>query len=99
VFSISPTSGAVADLYKFRCGGDGCDPLGPLVNVGSSLYGSTSADGIGCVANNGCGTVLSGGSDTLLYSFAGAPDGSTPTSGLVGTLFSLPLSGGLGRRR
>src|SRR5713101_6648096 len=81
-------------LYSFTGGSDGGTPLAGLLG-GTSLYGTTSADGA-----YGYGTVFAltppataGGSWTeqVLYSFAGGSDGSDPVASLItdktGTLY------------
>lgn len=83
VFSITP-SGVEKVLHSFRGGGsDGSDPMGGLVNVNGTLYGTTEMGG-----TIGCGTVFSlttGGTEKVLYSFCRADnslDGDYPTAGL-----------------
>jgi uncharacterized repeat protein (TIGR03803 family) len=120
VFSVPLAGGSDRILYSFKCGTDGCTPFGPLTLVGSSLYGTTLSGG-----HYGQGTVfrvpLSGGRESILYSFAGGSDGAHPRghlaysngqlfgatengggssmcpSGGCGTVFSLPLHGGLAK--
>lgn len=95
VFSITP-AGATKTLYRFK-GPDGCGPLGALIDVNGTFYGTTSAGGA-----QGYGTVFSltsSGAETVLYSFKGVPDGAQPWSGLVdlnGTLYGTTFYGGSG---
>lgn len=80
-------------LYSFTGGTGGAYPLSSLVlGIGSVLYGTTSAGGTGsCNVNAmaGCGTVFQltpsqhGWTETVLYSFQGGSDGSTPTAVLL----------------
>jgi uncharacterized repeat protein (TIGR03803 family) len=54
VFTIDPTSGVEQLVHSFAGGADGSSPEAGLIEVGSTLYGTTSAGG----AHN-CGTVYS----------------------------------------
>src|ERR1700756_744681 len=69
-------------LYAFKGGADGANPYGGLIqDVGGNLYSTTSAGGA-----FGFGTVFkldTSGQKSVLHSFAGPPDGSSPSSGLV----------------
>jgi len=101
VFSIGTAGGPLTDLYSFKCGSDGCNPEGPLISLDGNVYGTTYGGGTGC--GDGCGTVFSvpvtGGSDVILHSFTGSPDGAAPTGGvkIVGsTLYGTTTSGGKG---
>jgi len=84
-------------LYRFQgAPGDGYIPVGGLLNVKGTLYGTTFFGG----ANND-GTVFSitpSGSETVLYSFkGGSGDGEDPEATLLnvkGTLYSTTQSGG-----
>jgi len=83
VFSIPMTGGPEQVLYSFGTGStDAIGPNGPLLNVGSNLYGVTVGGG---AANDGAvySVSLTGGSDTVLYSFQGQPDGLSPIGGLI----------------
>jgi uncharacterized repeat protein (TIGR03803 family) len=82
VFRVNPATGAETVLYDFAGGTDGEYPLAGLINHGGALYGVTSGGG----ASN-AGTVfritLATGGETVLYSFAGDADGSSPYGGLI----------------
>lgn len=106
VFSITP-SGAETVLYSFKGSpNDGNGPLAALLNVGGTLYGTTSDGGSGgCVTSTGydlgCGTVFSvtpSGTESLLYSFkAASGDGRRPEAGLIsvkGRLYGTTVFGG-----
>jgi uncharacterized repeat protein (TIGR03803 family) len=74
--------------------------------VNGTLYGTTSAGGgTGCYSGSGCGTVYSvspTGSEAVLHTFGGSPDGSTPYAGLIdvnGTLYGTTAGGGAARCR
>lgn len=95
-------------IFNFH-GDDGAAPLGDLLAVNDTLYGTTSGGGA-----NGKGTVFSittAGAEKVLYSFKGGSDGSVPTAGVIkvgdtlygttysegkdgkGTVFSVSLAG------
>jgi uncharacterized repeat protein (TIGR03803 family) len=75
-------------LYSFMSGADGADPFGGLIiDQHGALYGTTREG-----ANAGNGTVYKltppprGGTPwnfTVLHSFTGAPDGGSPSAGLI----------------
>ena len=96
VFSIT-TSGVVKVLHSFGGAEDGKYPAqAGLVDVGGTLYGTTSAGGA-----FGDGTVFSittGGVEKVLHSFGGQPDGSDPIGGSLlevrGKLYGTTWSGG-----
>lgn len=94
---------AYSVLYSFKGGtGDGAFPDAGLVNVSGTLYGTTVGGGANCSASGGCGTLFSitrSGTETMLYSFKGEPDGNGPDAGLInvmGTLYGTTASGGSG---
>ena len=104
VFSITP-GGKESVLHRFLKGSnDGAYPIGQLVNVNGTLYGTTETGGTGCSTsfyNAGCGTVFSitpSGSESVLYKFGGAPnDGEWPTSDLIyvsGMMYGTTSAGG-----
>jgi len=88
-------------LYSFQSGIDGNSPIGTLVLGGAALYGTTTAGG---AASCACGTIFkltrANGSwiESVVYSFANAPDGATPYSGLVsdhaGNFYGTTAAGG-----
>ena len=96
VFSITP-SGTLTVLYSFKGGSsDGYGPLGPVVDVNGTLYGTTWAGG-----TKNAGTVYSiapTGSEAVVYSFKGGKaDGNAPRDGLVavrGKLYGITWVGG-----
>jgi uncharacterized repeat protein (TIGR03803 family) len=96
VFRIS-TAGAEKVIHSFGSGPDGAYPVSRLLNVNGTLYGTTEYNG----GSTGCGTVFSltpSGSEHLLYSFNGEPDGCEPSAGLIdvnGTLYSTTRFGGM----
>ncbi|MGB6520103.1 MAG: choice-of-anchor tandem repeat GloVer-containing protein [Candidatus Cybelea sp.] len=104
VYSIS-TSGTEKALYAFKGSSDGAFPRAGLIDVNGTLYGTTSEGGSGCNSSGeeiGCGTVFSitaSGQETVLYRFAGFPDGIYPAASLIdvnGTLYGTTIEGGSG---
>ncbi|MFZ0311870.1 MAG: choice-of-anchor tandem repeat GloVer-containing protein [Candidatus Korobacteraceae bacterium] len=96
-------------LYRFTGSADGANPFyGDLVfDHAGNLYGTASIGGVlSCPAGNGkgCGVVFkltpsSGGwTESVLYSFAGRPDGAFPYSGVIfdsaGNLYGTTYWGG-----
>jgi uncharacterized repeat protein (TIGR03803 family) len=101
VFKVTPL-GVESVLHSFQGGTDGANPSAGLVNVGGTLYGTTfGGGGAGC-GGSGCGTVFKvtpKGVETVLHSFQGGSDGSSPLAGLVnvgGTLYGTTQLGGSG---
>jgi uncharacterized repeat protein (TIGR03803 family) len=99
VYSIT-TTGTEKLLYSFAGGSDGAHPYAGLIDVKGTLYGTTTeGGGTGC-GSNGCGTVYSvstAGTEAVLHSFGGSPDGSSPYAGLIdvnGTLYGTTAGGG-----
>jgi len=94
VFSLSP-AGAETTLYHFKGGSDGSHPFDSLVYLHGSLYGTTSAGGIG---DNGTVFAISPtGSEHVLHRFKNMPDGSEPMAHLtiVGdALYGTTVKGG-----
>lgn len=100
VFSITP-AGTETVVYSFKGGSDGAFPRAALINVGGTLYGTTSTGGgTGCTGP-GCGAVFSvtpEGSEKVVYAFGGPPsDGYYPNAGLInlgGLLYGTTSAGG-----
>jgi uncharacterized repeat protein (TIGR03803 family) len=101
------TTGASAQtlttLYSFAGPPDGAYPgAGLTADASGNLYGTTGFGGDAlCFAPYGCGTVFKltpSGTETVLYSFTGAPDGEEPDAGLTadasGNLYGSTYSGG-----
>ena len=93
-----PAAEAVTEsvVYSFQGGPDGDRPEAGLINVGGTLYGTTSAGGA-----YDHGTVFSYNSTTgvesVLYSFRGGTDGDGPEAGLIsvnGELYGTTVHGG-----
>jgi len=92
------STGTFASLYSFKGNPDGAFPLAPLLQVGGSLYGTTSQGGT--VTANGDGTIFKitlAGDETVLHSFEGTPDGQFPQASLIavkGLLYGTTPNGG-----
>ncbi len=98
-FSLHGSDWVLTPLYTFAGSTDGAHPLENLtIATDGSLYGTTSAGGIGqCSAgNNGCGTVfhlrpapdrcrtvICVWDETVLYQFTGGNDGGNPQSNVL----------------
>lgn len=107
VYQLTPVSGTEkwteSVIYSFGAAPDGANPAGALIpGTGGILYGTTAAGGV-----SGEGTVFqltppsipgAAWTETVLYSFAGAPDGAGPQAGLVidasGILYGTTANGG-----
>lgn len=101
-----------SQLHQFLPFPDGAQPSsGLVIDRNGALYGTTDYGGIqnsGCtdVAGSGCGTIFSlrqgsggGWRETVLYRFAGVPDGLIPHSAHpildeAGNLYGTTLEGG-----
>ena len=100
MFSVT-TLGAETVLYSFGGTGDGRYPYAGLTaDTNGTLYGATSSGGTSC-SPNGCGTIFSivfhPPTETVLHSFGGSGDGSTPYGPLLsvsGTLYGTTLNSG-----
>jgi uncharacterized repeat protein (TIGR03803 family) len=97
VFGITP-SGSETVIHSFEVSSeDGKNPRAGLIDVMGTLYGTTVRGGD---ASCFCGTVFKvtlSGAETVLYSFAGKPDGFGPDAGLLdvnGTLYGTTINGG-----
>jgi len=96
VFTIT-TAGQEAVLHDFGASpSDGTSPLGSLLDVGDTLYGTTFSGG-----SHGRGTVFkitTAGQESVLYNFGASPnDGTGPAAGLIdvrGTLYGTTAYGG-----
>jgi uncharacterized repeat protein (TIGR03803 family) len=95
VFRMS-TSGSEKVLHNFPSfSNDGKVPLGGLIDVGGTIYGTTWEGG-----SNAVGTVFTitpSGAEKVLYSFKNNPDGAAPFAGLTnvsGTLYGTTQLGG-----
>lgn len=108
VYSLDPDTGAENVLYSFciqqNCA-DGAAPIGNVVDVKGTLYGTTNIGGAYCQLRsgvpNGCGTVFSldpnTGTETVLHSFGNGVDGVYPNGGLTevsGQLYGTTFWGG-----
>jgi uncharacterized repeat protein (TIGR03803 family) len=111
IFSLNPTTGAETVLHSFTSyRKDGSGPVAGLIDIGGTLYGTTSGGGshtknCGYSPNGylmGCGTVFAldpnTGTETVLHSFQdNGRDGYNPFASLIdvnGILYGTTLSGG-----
>ena len=85
-------------LYNFNGTPDGALPVGGVVRIGNSFYGTTANGGTDSLP----GTVFKvdlKANETTLYSFSGSPDGYVPLAGLIkdsdGNLYGTTAYGGL----
>jgi uncharacterized repeat protein (TIGR03803 family) len=96
VFSVS-RGGHLSVIYSFGAGVDGGNPAAKLLSDGSGTFYSTTynngAHGLGTVFD-----VTSGGSEHVVYSFAGGADGRNPATGVIadaaGNLYGTTYFGG-----
>jgi len=90
-------------VYSFEDPPDGAFPAGSLVVNGTYGYGTTYDGGAYGHQNNGSGygtifKMTPTGKETLVYSFAGAPDGANPSGALArdssGNIYGTTRQGG-----
>jgi uncharacterized repeat protein (TIGR03803 family) len=95
VFRIT-TAGTKTTIYSFKGYPDGVTPFGGLTVLNGTFYGTTTLGG----AFQGAGTVFAlspSGSERVLHSFRGSPDGALPYGGLTAvgnTLYGTTELGG-----
>lgn len=74
-------------LHSFTGGADGASPYAGLIfDPSRNLYGTTVAGGNSTACAGGCGTafkITPGGTETILYDFAGGTDGASPYGGVI----------------
>ncbi len=96
VYKLS-ARGEATVLYNFMGGADGGNPQsGVVLDSAGNLYGTTYSGG---PANYGVVYKIgAGGGETVLHTFAGTPDGATPSSGITmdasGNLYGTTSFGG-----
>jgi uncharacterized repeat protein (TIGR03803 family) len=94
VYTIS-ASGSESILHSFGGGDDGCTPVGPLIDVKGTLYGTTVYGGKG--ANGTVYSITPGGTEQVLHSFfCNTHDGCVPSGGLIsvgGTMYGTTSDG------
>ncbi len=96
VFKIT-TAGTETVVYSFKGGIDGAQPLAQLTNVGGILYGTTYYGGGGSSSAGTIFKIKTSGKETVLYRFAGFPDGQSPAGGVIdvgGVLYGTTIAGG-----
>ncbi len=101
VFKLD-ASGKETVLHRFGATGDGTLPeSGVIRDAAGNLYGTTSNGGAFNCSGVGCGTIFKldpSGKETVLYSFTGGSDGSSPWGGLTrdaaGNLYGTTIANG-----
>jgi uncharacterized repeat protein (TIGR03803 family) len=99
VFKIA--AGMLHTLYSFKGYPDGAFPYAGVIDVDGTLYGTTAAGG----AYDDSGTVFAlslAGTERVLHSFKGYPDGAVPYAQLTdvdGVLYGTTQWGGYAGRR
>ena len=106
VFELTPNNGKWTEklLHSFHGKGDGALPRAGLIfDAAGNLYGTTGGGGY---SNDGYGVVFEltpndgKWTETVLYTFSGRDDGSTPAAGLIfdkaGNLYGTTEDGGGG---
>lgn len=100
VFELGAT-GQYKVLYSFLNNADGYVPQGVIGDGAGNLFGITAYGGQGCLPVSGCGTVFkldASDKKTLLHTFTGGTDGSTPAGSVVldsaGNLYGSTWAGG-----
>lgn len=102
VFKVDRT-GKETVLYTFTGGSDGLEPNDMIRDEEGNLYGTTVGGGDPSFCNGyGCGVVFKvdrAGKETVLYSFTGGADGSSPGASVVrdkvGNLYGTTSQGGI----
>jgi uncharacterized repeat protein (TIGR03803 family) len=101
--SRSTSSSNFQILHVFKAPRDGVVPVGTLLPVSGTLYGTTNFGGDAsksCYPGNGCGTVFemsTPSNESVLYRFKGSATGTRPYAGLIdvkGTLYGTTQTGG-----
>jgi hypothetical protein len=103
VFSVTE-QGREKVIYSFTGAANGAYPLGVLLKVGKTYFGTTSIGGTnGCYQLQGCGLIFlvtDQGTENTVYAFKGGTDGASPTTDLIdvnGTMYgTTPEGGGTG---
>jgi uncharacterized repeat protein (TIGR03803 family) len=96
IFQINTSGAGYKVLYSFWGSPDGASPWGSLILSGTTLYGMTyggGAYGQGTIFMFDTATTV----ETVLYSFAGDPDGAYPWGSLIlsgTTLYGMTHNGG-----
>ncbi|MGA8574263.1 MAG: choice-of-anchor tandem repeat GloVer-containing protein [Candidatus Cybelea sp.] len=98
VFKVA-LSGAESVVYSFKAPStDGRGPTAGVIYYQGAFYGTTYSGGIGTSTSDGTVFKLTpSGTETVLHTFTGNPDGSEPSGDLVeygGNLYGTTYSGG-----
>ena len=93
LFAVRTDGSGFTNLYNFTNGVDGANPSSPLLLTNGLLYGTTPYAG-----SVGAGTLFSIGLDgskfSVVHSFTGQGDGTSPAGGPVGDALFVPMSFG-----
>jgi uncharacterized repeat protein (TIGR03803 family) len=101
VFSFNPATGAEEVVHKFGVGTDGTAPQAALIDVGGTLYGTTSKGGTSAEGIVFSINPVKKDAETVLYNFTGGSDGGAPNGALVSignALYGTTSSGGAAQR-
>jgi uncharacterized repeat protein (TIGR03803 family) len=91
-------------LHNFTGGSDGSNPYSAVIQDSEgNLYGTAKEGGdLSCIVGGGCGVVYkldAAGTETVLHSFTGSPDGAWPETPLVrdeaGNIYGTTFYGGV----
>lgn len=96
IFKVDPATGAESVLHTFGGAGDGTNPEAPLIVHDGTLYGTATSGG---ASRQGAVFAFNPktGDESVLYSFAGAPDGAAPYGAVIvhhGLLYGTTAGGG-----
>jgi uncharacterized repeat protein (TIGR03803 family) len=105
--TVSASAQTFIQLYDFKAGADGANPVGGLtLDSHGNLYGTTETGGAGsCIDffHTGCGVVFKlspSGQFTTIYQFQGGNDGAAPDAGVIldaqGNIYGTTFGGGGG---
>lgn len=97
VYELAP-DGTETILHTFSGAGDGTFPFGALLADGAGNFYATTTDG-GADNRGTIYKIAAGGAETVLYSFTGGSDGSSPHGAFIadkkGNMYSTALYGGV----
>lgn len=98
VFSITADGGKYRVLHSFAGALDGANPTyAGLINVGGTLYGTTSSGGTGRYSAGTVYSITKSGVEKVIYNFQNTPDGGNPEAGLIyykGAFYGTTYNGG-----
>ncbi|HEY2477066.1 MAG TPA: choice-of-anchor tandem repeat GloVer-containing protein [Candidatus Cybelea sp.] len=77
------TAVTITTLYNFKGSPDGLDPEAGLTPIAGRFYGATRLGGTGQRSDGTIFDVREDGTEHVLHSFTGSPDGASPRAGLA----------------